>query len=135
VFATGVFMSAPADFDPTSGTYNLTTHGSLDIFVSKLTQTSPLRAAGGPAMGANAAHLTAAALQHVVAAAIDRWAAAGLDAARLAGHAADVMGDALAAGTRRTPTAADVTPALSWTTQPAVPMATTAGLKRSLHRC
>jgi hypothetical protein len=45
VYTTGAFMSAPADFDPTSGTYNLTTHGSLDIFVSKLTQASPAKAA------------------------------------------------------------------------------------------
>jgi hypothetical protein len=45
VYTTGAFMSAPADFDPTSGTYNLTTHGGLDIFVSKLTQTSPAKAA------------------------------------------------------------------------------------------
>src|SRR5207249_1515006 len=82
VYTTGVFFGT-ADFDPTAGTYHLTANGSGDAFVSKLTQTSPLLAAAGPATGSKAAHLTNAQLQPIAAAAIDRWAAAGLDAARL----------------------------------------------------
>ncbi len=208
VYTTGMFRRT-ADFDPTAGTYSLTVNGGAsqpagDLFVSKLTQTSPLLAAGGPAAGAAAPRLTAADLQPIVAAAIDRWAAAGLDAARLdllrhatvtiadlggpylgladasaravridddaagwswfvdptprddaefrtpgdlrvrgrmdllsavshelghligldddhdAGHAADVMGDSLIAGTRRTPTANDVTPVMTPGTTDAV---------------
>jgi hypothetical protein len=87
VYTTGVFLtnatSGPADYDPTAGTYYLTSNGSLDIFVSKLTQTSPLLAAGGAATEAKATRLTDAQLQPIVAAAIDRWAAAGLDPIRL----------------------------------------------------
>ena len=39
VYTTGVF-DRTADFDPTSGTYNLTANGSSDVFVSVLTQTN-----------------------------------------------------------------------------------------------
>jgi hypothetical protein len=227
VYTTGLFFTnttfGPADYDPTAGTYYLTSNsGSLDIFVSKLTQLSPLLAAGGPATGATAARLTDAQLQPVVAAAIDRWAAAGLDPIRLdvlrhatvtvadlggsylgladpavrairidddaagrgwfvdptprddsefatpgdkrvsgrmdllsvvthelghlvgldddhdQGHAADVMGDTLAAGTRRLPTAADVPPAAMAKASGSVRYAAAAGtamiLKRSVHR-
>ena len=35
VYTTGYFIGT-ADFDPGSGTYNLTSHGNDDIFVSKL---------------------------------------------------------------------------------------------------
>jgi hypothetical protein len=53
VYTTGFFASSsskkyPADFDPTSGTYNLTTKGVFDIFVSKLTQPGLLLAAQSP---------------------------------------------------------------------------------------
>jgi hypothetical protein len=82
VYSTGDFMNT-ADFDPTAGTYSLTSHGSFDIFVSKLTQSSPLLAAGGAVAGTRAPGLTDAHLQPIVAAAIDRWAAAGMDAGRL----------------------------------------------------
>jgi hypothetical protein len=193
VYTTGI-LAGTMDFDPTSGTYTLTSSGNTDVFVAKWTQVNPLLAAGGAATEAKAARLTDAQLQPIVAAAIDRWAAAGLDAADLAvlrhatvtvadlggsylgladaqthavridddagghgwfvdptprddaefakpgdkrvagrmdllsavahelghlvgldddhdkGHAADVMGDTLTAGTRRTPTAADVWP-------------------------
>jgi Beta-propeller repeat len=88
VYTTGLYStnttSGPADDDPTAGTYYLTSsNGSNDIFVSKLTQPSPLLAAGGPTVGAKAARLTAAQLQPIVAAAVGRWAAAGLDPAHL----------------------------------------------------
>src|SRR5204863_6183517 len=89
VYTTGGFART-ADFDPTSGTYNLTSTGTTkstsrtDVFVSKLTQVSPLFAAGRAVPGGTAARLTDAQLQPIVAAALDRWAAAGLDAAGLA---------------------------------------------------
>jgi hypothetical protein len=38
VYTTGGFISTPGDYDPTAGTYNLTSRGVHDIFVSKLTQ-------------------------------------------------------------------------------------------------
>src|SRR5262249_52408321 len=79
---TGYFNDT-ADFDPTVGVYNLTSNGGRDVFVLKLTQTSPLLAAGGAATGANGSRLTDAQLRPIVASAIDRWAAAGVDAARL----------------------------------------------------
>jgi hypothetical protein len=89
VYATGGFRTT-ADFDPTSGTFNLTVNGRInnfgspqDIFVSKLTQTGPLLAAGARSLTVAAPTLTDAQLPPVVAAAIDRWAAAGLDAADL----------------------------------------------------
>src|SRR5207253_1869806 len=47
VYLTGVF-SGTADFDPTAGTYNLTSNGSVDAFVAKLTQSGTSPFAGGP---------------------------------------------------------------------------------------
>jgi hypothetical protein len=82
IYTTGIITDT-ADFDPTAGTYNLTSRGSWDVFVSMLTQGSPLLAAGGPAAGHKSALLSDADLQPILAAAIDRWAAAGLDAERL----------------------------------------------------
>lgn len=82
VYLTGRF-DGTVNFSP-NGTYNLTSSGAgKDDFVSKLTQTSPLLAAGGPATGTRVTHVTDAQFQPFVAAAIDRWAAAGLDAADL----------------------------------------------------
>jgi Matrixin len=92
VYTTGVFYGT-VNFNP-NGTYNLTANGG-DVFLSKLTQSSPLLAASVPAAGTKVAHLTNAQLQPILAAAIDRWAVAGLDAARLdlMRHATVTIGD------------------------------------------
>lgn len=47
VYLTGTF-GGTADFDPTSGTYNLTSNGDNDAFVVKLTQSGSFAAAGAP---------------------------------------------------------------------------------------
>jgi hypothetical protein len=81
VYTTGHFTST-ADFNPTNGTYNLTSNGASG-FVSKLTQSSPQLAAGpGPNVGV--VPLTQKQLSAVETAAIRDWAAAGLPAADLA---------------------------------------------------
>jgi Beta-propeller repeat len=81
VFTTGVF-SGTVNFNP-NGTYNLTSNGSVDAFVSKLTQTSPqLAVSRGP--NAGVVPLTQAQLDAAEAAAIRDWAAAGLPAADIA---------------------------------------------------
>jgi hypothetical protein len=83
VYSTGNFIST-ADFDPTSGTYNLVSNGgSVDAYVSKLTPGSPQLAVGrGPDVGA--VPLTQPQLAAAEAAAVREWAAAGLPAADLA---------------------------------------------------
>lgn len=81
VYLTGTF-SGTIDFNPTSAKFNLRTNGGTDAFVVKLTQSSPLEAAGQPA-NPKPQTLTSAQLQPLLTAAIDRWAAAGLDAAKL----------------------------------------------------
>lgn len=83
VYTTG-FYTGPADFDPTSGTYTLPFNGGYaDIFVSKLTQTSPqLAVSRGP--NAGVVPLMQAQLNATEAAAIRDWAAAGLPAADIA---------------------------------------------------
>jgi hypothetical protein len=77
VYTTGGFRGT-ADFDPTAGTYNLTASGTvnlgspLDVFVSKLTQTSLLKAATGRVAAAPAAIvLPGAEPQPTVTAAVD----------------------------------------------------------------
>jgi hypothetical protein len=61
-----------------------------------------------------------------------------LDDDHNAGHAADVMGGSLATGTRRTPTVVDVSPVAtvgaSGPVQHVAPVATSAALRRGLHR-
>jgi len=87
VYTTGQFLGS-VDFDPTAGARVLTSNtgggsSNYDAFVVKLTQSSPLLAAGGPAARTKAAQLTEAALRPIMAAAIDRWATAGLSAAQI----------------------------------------------------
>src|SRR5262249_32918341 len=55
VYTTGVFFGT-ADFNPTSGSYNITANGSIDAFVSKLTQdsASKAKAAAEPGPGLTA---------------------------------------------------------------------------------
>lgn len=36
VYTTGFFQSTPGDFDPNSGVFNMSSNGSLDVFISKL---------------------------------------------------------------------------------------------------
>jgi hypothetical protein len=59
VYTTGYFQST-ADFDPTAGTYTLTSHGGEDIFVSRLTQSGSLKALLAPAATAAATPLPGA---------------------------------------------------------------------------
>jgi hypothetical protein len=53
VYTTGT-LAGTADFDPTTGTHNLTATGSSDVFVSKLTQSSPPPAAPSSTPSASA---------------------------------------------------------------------------------
>jgi hypothetical protein len=66
------------DFDPGSGTYNLTSSGSSSGYVLQLTQSTSLLAAGGAVtVNPSTAMLTDAALQPIVAEAIALWTALG----------------------------------------------------------
>ena len=81
VYTTGYF-SGTADFDPGTSVFNLTSAGSTDVFVSKLTGPGALAqrlAAGTPESETAGPLLTTQLLQPIVAQAIANWAAAGLD--------------------------------------------------------
>jgi hypothetical protein len=97
VYTTG-FFSLTADFDPTAGTYNLTTQGGSDMFVSKLTQAA-LKAAGGATAGApQAESLTHRQVEPLFGEAVARWQAAGADVTaldRVDVRIADLGGDLL----------------------------------------
>jgi hypothetical protein len=82
VLTTGRF-NTPADFDPGPGTYNLSTEGGTGgLFVSKLTQGSPLLAAG-PAIGQSAATINLQKVKPLLREALARWQAAGVDTSGL----------------------------------------------------
>jgi hypothetical protein len=86
VYSAGFFAGwsgGTADFDPGPATFNLTSAGANDGFVCKLTQPSPLLAAGGTRPGGSAVPLTDLDLQPLVAEARARWQLAGIDTAAL----------------------------------------------------